>query len=120
VAKATDHPILDGVPDRFEIEDEPYIHEMFDADVTPLILREPAFSADGFQSACHAVRRVPEGERGDWTPPPPSPVIGWTKAAGNSRLVYLQPGDGPSTYAHPAYRRLVGNALRWVAAKDVA
>lgn len=110
-----DHPVLDGVPDRFEIEDEPYLHELFDEDIVPLIRRDPTLTADGFQSACHAVRRVPPGERTDWVPPPPSPIIGWTKAAGNSRLVYLQPGDGPSTYAHPAYRRLVGNALRWVA-----
>ena len=33
----------------------------------------------------------------------------------NSRLVYLQPGDGPSAYDNPDYRRLVENALRWVA-----
>jgi hypothetical protein len=27
----------------------------------------------------------------------------------------LQPGDGASTFAHPMFRRLLGNALDWVA-----
>ena len=35
----------------------------------------------------------------------------------NSRLVYLQPGDGPSVYNEPHYRRLVRNAIEWVAAR---
>jgi hypothetical protein len=36
-------------------------------------------------------------------------------AAVSSRLVYLQPGDGPSVYDDANYRRLVENAIRWVA-----
>lgn len=115
VVKACAHPILDGVPNRFELEDEPYLHEIFSDIIEPLIVRAPVLSSDGFESACHAVRRVPASARTDWCPPPPSTVIGWTKTADRSRVVYLQPGDGPATYAHPAYRRLVGNALRWVA-----
>src|SRR6202035_280837 len=49
-----------------------------------------------------------------WEHPPASDLIGWAKTAGRSPVVYLQPGDGPETFAHPAYRRLVGNALDWV------
>ncbi len=109
------HPLLDGVEMPFIVEDEPYLHEIFEDDIVPLLRRDPVPVAACFTSACHAVRRVPEAERTDWQPPEPSPVIGWAKAAGNSPLVYLQPGDGPQTYAHPGYRRLVGNALRWVA-----
>jgi type 1 glutamine amidotransferase len=33
----------------------------------------------------------------------------------NSRLAYLQPGDGAAAYDNPHYRRLVENAMRWVA-----
>jgi type 1 glutamine amidotransferase len=51
----------------------------------------------------------------DWPHPDGPNLIGWTKTVGNSRIVYLQPGDGPDTYAAPEYRRLVENAIRWVA-----
>ena len=40
------------------------------------------------------------------------------KRARNSPLVYLQPGDGPATYADPNYRRLVENAIRWTASPE--
>ncbi|RYY45027.1 MAG: ThuA domain-containing protein [Sphingomonadales bacterium] len=118
IRAATTHPVLDGVPLPFELEDEPYLHDIFHDEITPLLLREPVIEATRFQSACHAVRRIPEDRRADWQPPVPSPVIGWAKAAHNSPLVYLQPGDGPQTYAHPGYRQLLGNALRWVASPD--
>lgn len=107
------HPVLDGIPTEFTLDDELYLHEIFADDIEPLLLREPALSPEVFQSACDAVRRIPPGERASWDPP--CPVIGWAKAAGNSPLVYLQPGDGPQTFANVAYRMLVGNALRWVA-----
>lgn len=41
--------------------------------------------------------------------------IAWTRDEGPARVVYLQPGHGPETYAHPQYRRLLRNALRYVA-----
>jgi type 1 glutamine amidotransferase len=43
------------------------------------------------------------------------PLIGWAKQALASRLVYLQPGDGPGAWDNAAYRMLVHNAMRWVA-----
>ena len=45
-------------------------------------------------------------------------AIGWAKTAGRSPVVYLQPGDGPDTFAHPGYRRLVANAVAWVSSAD--
>ena len=111
VITAPPHPVLEGVPQRFEIEDEPYLFEVFDDVVEPLLRRDPI--AGPFHSASHAVRRI-DDER-DWVAPADCRVIGWVKAAGNSPLVYLQPGDGPAAFANPAYRTLVGNALRWVA-----
>ncbi len=44
--------------------------------------------------------------------PKSSNPIGWARAEGKSRVVYLQLGHGPSAYADPNYRRLLGNALR--------
>jgi hypothetical protein len=54
-------------------------------------------------------------DRAGWEHPAGSDVIGWAKQALASRLVYLQPGDGASAYDNPHYRRLVENAIRWVA-----
>ena len=47
-----------------------------------------------------------------------SNLVGWTKRARNSPLVYLQPGDGPETYADLNYRRLIENAIRWVCSEE--
>ena len=104
------HPVVAGVPNRFELLDEPYRHELFEADIEPLLWRSPV---DGrFLSATHAVRRLPDpGEENARE----SAIIGWATSAGNSPVIALQPGDRAETFAHPAYRTLVGNALRWVA-----
>ena len=40
------------------------------------------------------------------------------KEIGNSRIVYLQFGDGPSAYVNPFYRRLIANAIKWVSLKN--
>ena len=53
--------------------------------------------------------------REGWQHPPGSNLIGWAREAMASRLVYLQPGDGASAYDNSHYRRLVENAIRWVA-----
>ncbi len=42
-------------------------------------------------------------------------VCGWVYAYGKSPVVYIQPGHGPSAYENPGYRRLVAQAIRWVA-----
>ena len=115
-----DHPVLKNVPATFDLMDEPYLHEIFHDDIVPLLRRDTTLQPDRFHAAVHAVRRVPETERSGWTPPPTSDVIAWAKVAGNSPLVYIQPGDGPETYAHPAFRTLIGNALRWVASAEGA
>jgi uncharacterized protein len=113
-----EHPVLAGIPESFELVDEPYIYEVFDdGGLEPLLYRDTPIAADRFLSARQAVRRETQ------TPweghdPAPNALIGWAKAAGNSPVVYLQPGDGPATYAHPHYRTLVGNAIRWVSSPE--
>jgi len=49
-----------------------------------------------------------------WQHQPGSNLIGWTRTHGNSRIVYLQCGDGPVTYADANFRRLIRNAVFWV------
>ncbi|MFD2137582.1 hypothetical protein ACFSLT_24675 [Novosphingobium resinovorum] len=94
--------------------DETYLAEIFAEDVTPLLRADIPFTREQFFSAELAVRgRMYDRE--DWDHPPGSDLIGWTREVGRSRLVYLQPGDGPSAYDDVNYRRLVENAIRWVA-----
>jgi hypothetical protein len=111
-----DHPVTRGLPDRFPMRDELYLAEIFDADVTPLLRADSSFTADHFWSAAHAVAGRMHCRDG-WEHPPGSNLIGWTRRAINSPVVYLQPGDGPETYDNRHFRRLVENAIRWVAAE---
>jgi type 1 glutamine amidotransferase len=112
---AREHPVMAGIPASFAMRDELYLADIDEAGVTPLLRARHAFVAEGFHSAAAAM----EGRMFDnagWSHPPGSNLIGWTKKAGNSPLVYLQPGDDRTTYDNPVYRRLVENAVRWVAA----
>lgn len=109
------HPIVDDLPESFPLTDELYLYEVFENDVTPLITSDYEFDCEHFYSAHHAVTgRMFCND--DWPHPAGSSLIGWTKQHDNSRIVYLQPGDGPDTYASPHYRRLLENAIRWAAA----
>ena len=106
------HPVCAGVED-FELNDELYCCPVFADDVIPLLRAD---APDGpFRETYHEVLGTPQPRSGPpWRHPEPSDLIGWAKAAGRSPVVYLQPGDGPDTFGHPGYRRLVANALAWV------
>lgn len=110
-----EHPVTQGLPSRFAMCDELYLCPVFLDGATPLLRSTAPFTRDHFWSADLAVQGHLHDREG-WQHPPGSDVIGWAKQAEASRLVYLQPGDGPSAYANPHYRRLVENAIRWVAA----
>ncbi|MGH6787821.1 MAG: ThuA domain-containing protein [Novosphingobium sp.] len=111
-----DHPVTTGLPRAFPIADELYLAQVFEADVVPLIRAEHDFVLDNFYSAAAAVAgRMFDNT--DWDHPPGSDLIAWAKRAGNAQLVYLQFGDGPSTYADPNVRRVLANALDFVAAR---
>lgn len=114
VSVVGDHPVTAGMPARFPLTDELYLAQVFADSVTPLLRSSAPFDRDHFWSADLAVRGQMFSREG-WDHPPGSNLIGWTKQAINSRLVYLQSGDGPATYDSPEYRRLVENAIRWVA-----
>jgi type 1 glutamine amidotransferase len=112
-----EHPVTQGVPAEFELSDELYLAEVFEADVVPLVRARHAFTRDGFYSAAAAVAGRMFDNQG-WDHAPGSDLVAWTRRAGAAHLVYLQFGDGPQAYAHPAVRRLLANALRFVAASS--
>jgi uncharacterized protein len=112
-----EHPVTAGLPPRFDICDELYLGQVDESAVTPLLCSSARFEADAFWSAELAVRGQLFANDG-WGHPPGSNLIGWTRQALASRLVYLQPGDGPATYDNPHYRLLVENAIRWVSDKE--
>jgi hypothetical protein len=53
--------------------------------------------------------------RDGWQHRPGSSFAAWTRTAGRSRVVYIQPGDAACTLDDSAYRTLVSNAVTWVA-----
>ncbi|NMN05205.1 MULTISPECIES: ThuA domain-containing protein [unclassified Novosphingobium] len=108
------HPVTQGVPPQFALQDELYLAQVFADDVVPLLTSDAPFTRDDFWSADLAVRGQMFANHG-WDHPPVPPLIGWAKQALASRLVYLQPGDGPGAWENDAYRTLVHNAMRWVA-----
>jgi type 1 glutamine amidotransferase len=108
------HPVLEGIPERFTLTDELYLFETFDESLTPLLRSSYRFVPENFYSAAQAVAGAMYSNAG-WDHAAGSNLVGWTKRARNSPLVYLQPGDSPSTYDDVHYRRLIANAIRWVA-----
>lgn len=108
---AGDHPVTAGLPESFEITDELYLAEVFEAEVEPLLVTEFDLTSPAFRSAAVAVGlAMPES----WNRPRGSRLLAWTHTYRNARVVTLQPGDGPSVYAHPFLRRLLSQALNWV------
>jgi type 1 glutamine amidotransferase len=111
------HPVVAGLPPRFSLTDEIYLSEVFEDSVQPLLRSSAAFTRDNFYSANLAINGTMFSNEG-WAHADGSNLIGWTKKARNSPLVYLQPGDGPETYDDPNYRRLIENAIRWVCSEE--
>ena len=107
-----DHPVVAGVPQRFAVNDELYLAEIFEEGITPLIRADYAFVAPNFYSAAKAVA----GQmfvNVDWAHPVGSNLVAWARHVGSAPIVYLQFGDGPATYQNPFVRRILANALDW-------
>jgi hypothetical protein len=121
---AADHPVCAGLPSSFTLRDELYLAPVLIDTTTPgtvpLLRTTHPLTPEQFFSADRAVRGHRD-DRSGWTHPsgdalPHADLLGWARQVGNSPTVYLQPGDGPSTYADPHYQRLLANAINWVAA----
>lgn len=108
------HPVVEGLGEGFDLDDELYLAEIHEDDVEPLLRSDFPFVEEEFSSAALAVAGQ-RGSREGWSHPPGSNLIAWVRPHPTSRIVYLQPGDGPPTYANPAFRRLLTNAITWVA-----
>ena len=107
-----EHPVLAGLQDGFAITDEIYLKTTgFEQSVTPLLRGEFDFVAENFTPPPLA----PPEEQASWCHPPGSDLIVWAHSAGNSPIVVSDVGDGPLAYENPDYRRLIENALKWVA-----
>lgn len=110
-----DHPVTAGLPATFPVSDELYLAEVFAGDITPLVRAQHQFTRDNFYSAAAAVAgRM--FDNADWNHADGNDCVAWVKRAGAANLVYLQFGDGPDTYANPAVRQILANALRFTAA----
>lgn len=84
---ATAHPITAGLTD-FSLFDEVYGNTWVSPEVTPLL------------GTNH-----PESTK----------IIGWEHTYRSSRIIYMQPGHGKSSYENPNYRKLLLNALLYLA-----
>ena len=109
------HPICEGLDESFELTDELYCFPVFAEDVVPIMrTRFPVNDPTRFFSADKAIRGQ-LNSNADWTHPAGSDLVAWVKQAGNSRLAYLQFGDGPVTYGDANFRRIVRNTILWAA-----
>jgi type 1 glutamine amidotransferase len=111
------HPVTADLPDRFSLTDELYLAEVFEDSVVPLMRAEHEFDAKNFYSSEHAVAGRMFDNRG-WDHPRSSNLIAWTKPALNAQIVYLQSGDCPAVYRDTNFRKILANALEFVAAKE--
>ena len=111
------HPVVEGLADGFEIEDELYLCEVFEDDVLPLLRSDADFVAENFYSAALAVQGQMFSREG-WAHEPGSNLVAWARRESASPIVYIACGDSPAAYANPGFRRLLENAVRWVASDE--
>lgn len=107
-----DHPVCEGLPSTFELTDETYQCPVFDEEVEVLIRTDAPRDDAHHASAFAAVRRESNPA---WRHSPASSAVAWTHLSGASRVVYLQPGEGPESFDNLWYRVLINNAVQWLA-----
>lgn len=106
-----EHPVTRGLPASFPVTDELYLGPIDENALIPLIRAEGfAFTAGNFYSAAQAVAGTMFSNDG-WEHPPGSNCVAWESRTCPARLVYLQFGDGPATYANRHVRKLLRQAL---------
>lgn len=110
------HPVVAGLEGGFELTDEVYLRTPLaeTPDIVPLLRSDYAFTAANFNPPPLA----PQAQREAWTHPDGDGVVVWAKRTRNSPVVACEPGDGPPAYANPAFRRLLANAIAWVASGE--
>lgn len=111
-----EHPVTAGLPPTFPLSDELYLYPVFEEAVLPLLAADFEFTPERFHSAAAAVGAAPP--QAPWRPDYGSRLLSWVHAWRGAPVVYLQPGDGPEIFADAHYRRLVANAVRWLASAE--
>ena len=111
----TNHPVTAGLEKGFTVTDEIYIKSPnFEAGVLPLMRSDYEYVADNFT----APPLAPPEEQENWDHPPGSNLVVWANAARNSPVVASDIGDSPEAYGNEDFKRLLKNALLWVASDD--
>lgn len=111
---APEHPVCADVGE-LALTDELYCCPVFEDRVVPLLRHDAPLDPARFISTYEHVL-YGEGDAPDCAGhPPASDLVAWATAAAASPVVYVQPGDSAATFAVPGYRRLIGNAVDWVA-----
>ena len=109
------HPVLEELEEGFEITDELYLKTAeFEDHVLPLLRGEYNFKVDNFTPPPLA----PADEQANWDHPPGSNLIVWANACRKAPVVVSDVGDSPLAYDDASYRRLISNALHWLASED--
>ncbi len=100
VLKVKDHPVMAGVPDKFTVEDELYY-----------INAEP----DKIPAGTAAIEVLAETSPSDKFQKPHPNV--WITKHPRARIVGLALGHDERTHDHPAFRKLLVNAVQWSSGK---
>ena len=109
------HPVMAGLERGFTVTDEIYIKSpVFESHVLPLMRSDFEYVSGNFTPPPLA----PAAEQADWQHPPGSNLVVWANAADNSPVVAADIGDSPEAFGNPDFRRLLKNALTWVASGD--
>jgi type 1 glutamine amidotransferase len=111
------HPVLHGLEHGFDIRDELYLAEIDSQSIEPLLVTDAELTDRTVWSTWNAVIGRRDTNDG-WSHPAGSGVVAWVRRHPRSRIVYIQFGDGPDAFANPSFRRLLDNALSWVAARS--
>ena len=117
------HPICADVTD-FEIDDELYFAPVLNDRIHPILRQDADMDGALFQDTFDEVSNgsstgITCADRGqDGSLHGGSSLMGWTTTAGTSPVATLLMGDGPSTFANPMFRLLLGNALEWASSDE--
>ena len=114
---APGHPVVAGLDDGFNVADELYLmSKSFETQpgILPLMQTDYPMVRENFNPPPLA----PPEEQANWDHPEGSNVVVWAKKSVNSLVVAMTIGDGPECYANEGFRKLLSNALHWVASAD--
>jgi len=111
------HPVTEGLEDGFTVTDQLYMLEVFDDLITPLMRSDYPFTSKSFYSVAAALQGKANWNEG-WDRPDGDNAMVWFRREKKSPIIYTMCGDGRSAYEAPGFRKLLGNAIRWLSSED--